>query len=206
MITEFFVLGGVMFWLAVAILSIAFVALVEYDEGWPLALGILTVVVGAAFFLSPLGPAMWKHPWWSLAVIPGWVTCGVGWTFFKWTRLMAALRSRLKRAIAEFGKEHNLSVKFPIGAVDRPKFADWLMRSAYDLRRYGLRLDTDTGLMDLPGFYYNRDRLITWAVLWPWSIIWTIIREMFFELIEWFVDSFRKSYEAITNWFFKDFT
>ena len=69
-------------------------------------------------------------------------------------------------------------------------------------REYGLSV-VDGKLLP-PTFAYNRQRMVSWVTLWPWSVVWVLGRDVFLHGIEGLVNHFGHVYQRISAWVFRN--
>lgn len=195
MICEILVFGSLFFWLAVGAVSIALFITVE-NERWGWALTFLTVFLVACVLFGNLGLWVVANPWAAVYVVLGYIVGGVAWTIPKWILFMRRLKNRVQKELDRYRKGNN---EYPVPEGQR-KRNSWFS----EFRCYGIDIDQDTGKLTPPTFYDNRDTILTWATVWPFSILWTVFRDIVLDGIELLVDSMKAMYERISNWFFKD--
>lgn len=49
----------------------------------------------------------------------------------------------------------------------------------------------------------QKDRILVWAMFWPWSMLWTVVNDPVKEFFEWLITEFQGVYQRISDWAFK---
>ena len=202
MFTELIMAGGVLFWLLLAVASIFVLYSIENESaGWAL---FSTIVVFLAVFL--FGDA-WQYlkadPMALLWLVPGYIGLGLAWTVPRYYFLLSDLRDEMVKRRSEFLE---LRDRDPDGKVPKELAEDWekeVARSRW--RRYGVNYDAKTMKTTPPTFRANFERLTTWAVWWPWSAAWTLVRHPVKRVLRWGLEHMKAALQRMSHWVFRDF-
>ncbi|MFA5766391.1 MAG: hypothetical protein WC919_00520, partial [Candidatus Paceibacterota bacterium] len=124
--------------------------------------------------------------------------------FVRWPLYLYGLRKQVKAAREEISSKYSLTITDFVKNKDA--FKNW-MSSVYEIGRYnGMRVNDD-GILTPPQYHDNKARLLTWAILWPWNVLWVCVRKpiiwIFEELLN--LQILKRISQAMSNWMFKDF-
>jgi hypothetical protein len=203
MIVEFFVVGGVLFWLLTVVAGLILIGCVENEERWIAGGVTMLVFFLLLIFLGDLGKSVVAHPLWAVGYVVGYPVAGLLWTVPWWILLVRRIRGIAFECKAAFCEKFGLDINQPIP----PEMMDaWVgcISGSPALYRYGVKVSAQTGKVSPPTFTANRDRLVTCALLWPFSIFWTLFRDMVLQAIETVVDWCGQLYQKLSEWVFGD--
>jgi len=219
MITILLAIDGIAFLVILATLSIVFIILSAVDEPSPQGSSIvlfITLVLAALF--TEAGPAAWTSPWTAVLCVGGYFLTGCIYSIFvRWPLYLYGLRRQLKAVKVGLLLDNNID----LSTVGVPKsstgsnviigpnhklFKLWASR-VYDIGRYNGMCINNEGILIPPQYHDNKARLLTWAILWPWNVLWVCIRKpiiwIFEELLN--LQILKRISQAMSNWMFKDF-
>jgi hypothetical protein len=188
---EFFVVGGVFFYLLVAVVTILLILFAELER--PICAGITLILTFA--LLALLGnfnilAAIKAHPFISLIALPGYFVAGTLWSFAKWWFYVHNEAAKYKEKKEEFLKGEKVLLMAP-----EEREAAW--------RRYLEHLQSYRS-HPKPEVSENKCRILTWMIYWPWSFVWTIINDPVTKFFKFIFRKLRFVYEAIVNSAYKD--
>lgn len=195
MFVDLILIGGILFWILVAVLSAIVVGCIHSrGEGFGFfSIGCFFLLCLFAGNLWPFTKAHWDMILVCLACYP---LVGIAWSVPRWILFLDSIRNEYKRQLAQFTKS--------IGPVSEHAKA-WASRVGnnpfYDA---GLTFDIATQKLSPPQFCNNKERIAGWVMLWPWSIIDTLLGDVLARIGDWIVSAFRRSFQAISNWMFSD--
>jgi len=196
MITELFILSGVLFWVLFGVFSLIWLTCVENEKGGA-SIVFALIFLGGWFLFGDLG-ALVTENWLRLVYYPlGYAACGIIYSVIKWYCLVAELRADYKKRLAQFKVDNELPLDGLLPIDARNKWCDTVM---YDFRRTGMHYNKETGKVSPPTFRAHDDQLILWSVFWPWSLLWLLIREPIVRTIRWL----STLYERMATAMFKD--
>ena len=205
MLLEFFVVGGVSFWLLVSAAMLLMLLCVENGEGWGWGLFIFAAVAVCSIVFGTLGAAIVAHPLYWLFAVVLYIVIGVCWTLPKWVLLLKRLQRDLKRLYADFCERKGINE--PMTEIPEEHWGAWSHEVYYaGFWRYGVAFDNEgdaVGVLQPPAFSENRDRLITWALLWPWSMFWTLCRDVAMRIVTAVVDWWGGLYQRLADRIFE---
>ena len=163
------VVFGLWFWVIIAAVIILEIILVEYEK--PIV-GMLVLggALAAFHFWSDVEWMQWiaDHPLHFLGGLVGYVVVGVLWGVFKWflyiKEFVYAYQQQRQQWLTRKGvKNAKLDTVVP----------ENLRKEWNEDHRYR-RSDTDP-----PHARQNKERIITWMGFWPWSMLWSLVRDPF---------------------------
>jgi hypothetical protein len=207
MIYVLLAVDGFVFLSLLAIASIIFIALSAIDDPNPTASSVvLAVSIAFLMLFTNAGQSVLEHPWLTVLYIVGYFVVGCVYSMFlRWPMYLRGLRKRLSRAKEDFLKSHSAAVSTAI-TPDFNGFKDWQTIVATVGHGNGMRLNSDGKLVP-PQYHDNKARLTTWGVVWPWNLLWVIVRKpiiwIFEELLS--LEILKRICQAMSNWTFKDF-
>jgi hypothetical protein len=176
MFYEFFVVGGLAFYLLMLLEFVVLWACMANQSGFG---ATLSVIAGAAllalFGNFNLFTEIKQNPLFALEIFGGWVAIGAAWSCWKFRSYSARQREKYDEKLAYFLKSNNVS-SLTVDLVDR-----WqsLLECDNDFRR-DVRVENKHGedvLKASPLARRNKGRITTWAIYWPWSMSWAILHD-----------------------------
>ncbi len=160
------VFGSTLFWVLSAIVFIALVASVEYDNGW-----FASVITAAALLTLWLGVEInifmwvWDNPFTAFEYFVVYFIAGTAWAITKWWFYCHKLLDVVKDIKVEF--LNNLSIGGDaIPDNQRDKFEQKVVCNPYYRNRY-----FPPQAMD------HKSDWLMWATWWPVSAFWTILNQ-----------------------------
>jgi hypothetical protein len=199
-------IDGFVFLGLLGIISILFIIWSAVDEPNPyFSSVILSIVVALAILFTNAGQIIRDTTWWmTVLYVTGYCITGCIYSIIiRWPLYLNGLLRRLKAAKKDMLQKRNIK---EILAGENAPFKEWqgiVHRIGYPS---GLYL-TDSGDLVPPQYHENKARLMTWAILWPWNILWVLVRKpivwIFEELLN--LHILKSICQAISNWTFKDF-
>ena len=199
MFYEILVAGTIWFWLILAVLTV--LAAIMCRIRWE-GLGIFCL----GFFLLTwwlLGDlAEWIRPdpmrllWYPL----GYVAIGFCWCLPKWIIFLDKVKRLYLKHLAYFIDHRKTGQKGPLTKDD---WKAWSDNAECYCGFSGLRFTSDTGILTPPQFNNNKERIAGWIVLWPWSIIETMLGDVIKRIVDKIVDLNKWLFQAISNWMFR---
>lgn len=191
-----FAVGGLIFWLLVIAASVAIIASIENDSP-----GFATTTVVATFlvlwFFSDFKYSCRSYPDWRWAVVylVGYIAIGFLWSFFKWYAHSLKRRERYLEVVANYRKQKGLPETFVPTKRDEG-FVEYLReRNVYEF------LDAYRKVQVLP--HPNKPRNIAHAAYWPWSMLWTILDDFVYELMNFIYNHVVGIYHGISRHVFR---
>lgn len=168
--------GGVLFWILVAIVCIWLFVAVEYEKwGWA------TISVIATFaLLGWLGDfSIWNvavnHPLLAVACAGGYVLLGIGWSFGKWYFFVLNMRDKHLEAVAR--------LKGLLAHRGKAFARDVNRRTGYEK----------------PVAKEHKGRILTWMIYWPWSLVWTILNDPIKKFFKYIFRKLQATYQRIAD-------
>jgi hypothetical protein len=207
MIYVLLAVDGFVFLSLLAIASIIFIALSAIDDPNPTASSIvLAISIAFLILFTNAGQSVLEHPWQTILYIVGYFVVGCTYSMFlRWPLYLRGLRKRLSQEKERLLKSHDMAVNTVI-TPDFKDFEAWQSVVTDVGCGNGMRL-LDNGKLQPPQYYDNKARLTTWGVVWPWNLLWVIVRRpiiwVFEELLS--LEILKRICQAMSNWTFKDF-
>jgi hypothetical protein len=197
MIVEWLIFGGVVFYVLLAILTFIIVLCVHNQcEGH--SIFILGLFLLAWFLAGDMRHVIQADPmrilWYPLAYL------GIGflWCFPQWVLFL----DRIKRAYKEELVSYLGCIKKK--SLEKLDWKVWQDRCRLDLFcDAGLVFDGDTGVLTPPQFNENKGRIAGWVILWPWSMLDSLLGDVIKRFVDWCVSLYKRTFQAISNWMFR---
>jgi hypothetical protein len=193
-LSTLFVFGGYAFWTLVVIVSIVIMFQVEGDEtsgGW--AIFTMLITLCALQWMSDLKvfTYIYEHPFAILQWFGFYIAIGIAWSFVKWAWALHKVSEYARELHAEFEK-----------STEKDKdWSSWVYRND-GLRHYHARIRVSGSLP--PRAFENKERLVFWAMYWPWSLIGTFLTDWVKELYDRLVDFFSGLYQRTADYIFRN--
>lgn len=180
-VLEFLALGAWGFWLLTLGSAVIMSELLDKEApGWATILAIVTVAILAVFGgINPIQGIL-HNPWETVLALAGYFALGAAWSLIKWYFFLLGVRRRME----DIRREHP--------GWDRKDVAQ-LLRSP------DVRGEFPPQVSD------NKSRVIGWMVLWPASMVWTVINDPVRRACEEIYNRLGGVYQAISNRVFRDF-
>lgn len=144
---------------------------------WKVAFALL--FFGVVSWLSDFSWAF-IFSWWTLVYFVVWFVIGALWFLFKWNKLAASAREDADRQIAGYRRNNNNK----------------------DMDEEGKR---DIMLSYRPDLNKNKERALSWIVLWPFSMLSYLFGDLLKDLGNWIISQLRWVAERITSQHFGEF-
>jgi hypothetical protein len=181
LILEFLAVGTWAFWLVLAVVAIAMSEMLDNDRP-----GYATFIAVAAFaalaVLGDLNPFKWiyLHPMQTAEYVVGYFAVGTLWGVAKWFFWLRKMR----RFMEEF-------------SVQYPNFDHSTWREAMRRRAWPMELPPRVG--------EHKSKILGWMMLWPSSMIWTLLHDPVKWLFEEIYANLGGMMQGISNRVFKGF-
>jgi len=178
MLLEFLAVGTWGFWVLLAIASITMSEMLDHDSpGYATVVALVTAAV--IVFFGGFNPISWikANPTDFGLYAVGYFVAGTLWSVFKWYFWLLNIR----RKIMEYKAVYPLATRS-------------------DLYNEGLPTDFP------PQVSKYKSRILGWMMLWPASMVWTVINDPVRHIFEWIYDHIGGGMQAISNRVFRDVT
>lgn len=164
----FLLVESIWFWLFIVAFFVAEFFWVEAKESGVWATITLAAFIVALHFFSDLAMFSWigDHPWHILGGIGAYFAIGSGWGFAKWFLFLKEKATEYQENRMNFLRDRgvkNPGMNTPVPEELRDDFQ----------RRWGARE------FQRPVAATNKARIIMWMSYWPWSALWTLVRDPF---------------------------
>jgi hypothetical protein len=196
MFIEWLIVGECIFWVAIAVLSIAFVACVHNRrEGFAIFLAV--VFAGVCVAVGDLGRLVINNLAVVLVTVCAYPLVGVAWTIPRWILFLDSIkRSYLAKLTSFVGKS---------GKLTEDKWVSWSIEMGCDpFYDAGMYFNSKTGKLTPPQYTSNKERIAGWIVLWPWSMVDALLGDLLARFFRWLVDLLSHAYQRLSNWVFSD--
>ncbi len=197
------VFGGLWFWVLGVIAFFVIMAFAECDRYFfsfltlAIFVGLMeyagSVNIIQTMMASPLRSAEW--------VVVYFVLGGV-WSFVKWYSFVSN-KARDVLVVFDKWKKENPTVDWlaTMGSFKGTPLEDNLIKY---LNANGVLRYTSYGLDNvLPSASDNKDRLVSWIIWWPTSVVWTVINDPIRRLANWMYERLQSTYTRITTFAFR---
>lgn len=208
MITALLAIDGIVFLIALAVMSIVFILLSAVDDPCPQGSGIvLAIVIILTALFTNAGQIIKERPIMVVIFVVAYILIGCFYSvFIRWPLYLNGVRRRLIARKASFLVNNKLPTDIVISPDNKELFQRWI-EVVYEVGSgNGLYLGCDGKLIP-PQYSDNKARLSTWAILWPWNVFWVLIRKpiiwIFEELLN--LQILNRICQAMSNWMFRDF-
>ena len=173
----FLLMSSLWFWIFI----IAFFALelwwIEGQESGIAATISLGIFIVAIHFFSDFALFSWigAHPWHILGGVGAYFVAGSIWGFAKWFLYLKEKAQDYQEARMNFLRSHDVK-NITMQTAIPEEFRDQWNKSyeARSLRR--------------PVAVQNKSRIIMWMSYWPWSALWTLVRDPFRHIYQAFAE------------------
>jgi len=173
----FLLVGSLWFWIFV----VAFIALeffwIEARESGIGATTTLALFLTALYFFSDAALFTWlaAHPLEILVGAAAYFVIGGGWGFAKWFLYLKERADEYREARQQF----LMSKGFKSATLDM-RIPEELRARWNDKRDHGSHYGTGYGTnKKRPIASENKSTIIMWMSYWPWSALWTLVRDPF---------------------------
>lgn len=183
---EFLVFGGLLFWIAVAIVAALSIIFVEKQKNWSTFITLVLFAVALEWF-SNVKPITWvfHHPMKLLVYIGVYAIIGAVWSVIKWWLYTLDARDRYTKSRVEYMQQNNLA---EMGEIDVKRFV-----KLYKLEKF-------------PPMPHNEAmRISVWIAYWPLSGLWTLINDPIRRLFIAIRQSLQGVYTGISNSIFAQY-
>lgn len=189
MACELFVVGSMAFYgLLVAFALLAF-WVTEYDRYEGGTLAVAALFLGSWLLFGDLGTLAMSNLLGLAWKVPAYLCVGLAWSFPKW---VLWLRKALR-------KYQEVKAAYECGDKRTP------LCDSYEFARlrheYGMEITN--GKLEPPAFADNRQRMVNWVLLWPFSVLWTFARDGVYKVVDLAVGCFGKLHQRLSDWVFK---
>lgn len=198
-----FVIGS--FWWYFVTVVYIFLAIWSTDNG-SLGWSLFTLGAYLAFF-SFLGKVniftyIFFHPLPALMCVGGYFLVGFGWSFLKWWLFVLDSAEAYKGEMKRFLKEHAPDI--PAGS-DHRSFEEFISKKSGTM----LKVEWANHIQfkdefKKPVVAKNKERISVWIVYWPFSMVWSFLKDFVRRFVEHLVLKCKKLYQTITNRAYRD--
>jgi len=153
----FLIFGTLWFWVAIAIFTIAMLALIEYEKPFSAFL-VIAVTLSMFEFGAGYDLFAWvvSNPLLTVEFIVGYIVLGIMWSIAKWFFFVLNARDRYSAKRQQWLKD---------------------LKLGETLEQYIIRARPSAYDQFPPSPVANRDRIILWMAYWPFSALWTLIND-----------------------------
>lgn len=216
MFFELFVLGGLMWWIMVVAASILIIWALEEENGsWA-----TTAFIGAILLWQFCGDLRLQDSidsWWNaLGLFLGYIGVGVTWSFIKWHFFVGKKKEEYEDMKIDWLKDHGVYDTKEVPESLKAQFRSFLCQMTGWYERRWVR-DEETGKSEevkipvvKPRAQNNKARIARWMAYWPWSMLWSLLDDVWHKIFRWAQRAVADVMNAISDWRFKgvedDFT
>ncbi len=183
---EALAIGTAWFWL---VFVLAPVILIGWALWWDSGFGAGAAAIVTLIALVLLSPSvhltsLWH--WSTLFYVLAYVAVGVLWALWKWYVLCLDALKRLNEHRVEWQREYDSHSVKPAG-------------SAYDT--FATFVSTYQNIP--PSVTRNKERVVSWMMFWPWSVVLTVIGDYIARFFRWIYRQISTILERIRDWVFR---
>lgn len=166
MLIEFFVIGGMAFYVLLALIIIlGFISLDNFT-----ASVFLFIAASTTLILTSNVPLQWWY-------LPTWLAIGILWSFLRWVIFLRKGRQAFN--------DLDLSDNYTLAKAER----EW-------------GFTYSAGKLTSPIASKYTDRITSWILLWPLSIIWTSIGDGIIKGTKWCVRQLNQLYQHLSEYIY----
>ncbi len=186
MLFEFFALGAIGFWLAIAVFSLAIIFFLESEDTGIGAFLMFPLFASYLVFIAKVN-IFALNPITLLTYFLGYLGLGVVWGFIKWI----SYSFQMKDKFLEFKQSYVEYVRADKTVITAEQ--------EFSLFNYSCRQDTAA-----PQASNNKSKIIRWMTYWPWSAVWTIINDPVKRFFVFVYNRVGGLFDKISNTIFKN--
>lgn len=189
---EYMETGTFVFWTMVFVTGLCFLGLLENNriEQFLVSFVVLLVIFALVLHYGYLSVTyLLPSSMMALALmIGGYLICGSIWGVVKWWFFVHHARRKLDECV------ENLRDSFP------EKYKDHAINSPVYINEFYSR-----GLSpEAPRVSKNKSKIMTWMILWPWSLLWTMLNDPIRRFFSWVIRILSAQLQAMSDNAFKD--
>jgi hypothetical protein len=200
--------------IAITLILIGFIALFTEVEnfGWATITLIATLLLCNQMFHANLFSYVKDHLLETLVGILVYLAIGVVWSLCKWFTFLHKFKREFLAAKQEFITAHNLPAETEITRdfLTSLQAKYWEIESEQmdkgPFKHHPRFKDVSFpySLLYRPTAYSNKNKIIAWMSLWPFSFIGTLINDPVRRLFLFLFNQLKSFYEKISDYVFKD--
>jgi hypothetical protein len=201
-----FLFGTFWWWFVVVVWAFAEIIALDKDSGaWATAWLVLFFCFAQFLGKVNIVGSILENPLRAILYVVGYVAVGVGWSFMKWWLHVSEKAEDYKKERSEYLKrlvknQKNTGVPLTLKSseitentpVPEKYRQDWSRSRSYTHA--------------VPKASENKERITTWIIYWPLSMLWSLIRDFIHRMIQRLVKSLQKWYDGITKRAFRGVT
>jgi len=209
-LSAFFIISGMWVWFWTATCFLLVLAFSEHEKNyWAfITVGAFVAVMQhsdiISIFADPVGLLIWAI---------GYFILGGVWSFVKWfsyvntrARLFGEVKLKYIEEINTKSLDDKLEVDIKTKIPDVLNFNKYLNEwyFNYSHRNVGY---VDENRLDhvIPSASNNKEKIVTWILWWPTSMIWTLLNDPLVRFANWMYDKFHGLYKRIATAAFSKF-
>lgn len=189
-----FALSNPFFWVITIGVFALVCVFVESLEVRPGKAGFSLIVLFVLFLLAnePVKGFLGQHIWWVVASPFIYIVAGVFWgAYIKWPIFVKRWEWKMEEIVRIYIRDRDLRdekgellTRIPLS--HQHTFRDFLVQQTGNSRG------------EAPNWKDHKQRIITWCIYWPWSILSTLLRDLIQNLVEWCLEFVRSDLERRT--------
>jgi hypothetical protein len=201
MFVEWVMFGTVLFWLIVTGISLLAVLCLHAKYEGPLVLlgGLFLLVWFLAGDMKQTVSGITLDALWYAGA---YVAIGLVWCWPKWILLLNKCRIAYLDELVDFRHAHSIPANEPL---PKKLWESWRNQIGHEdvFCEIGLKFDTETGKVVPPTAYQNKAAITSWAILWPWSMLESLLGDVFKQIVDFVCRLYRRTFDAISRWMFR---
>ena len=209
------------------ILFIGFVFVAFFTAGDRIGSSLLTFALGSLLllWLTEINVFRWvsQHPLQTILYLSGYLFAGIFWSLFKWRHFVSEASQQLERIISSFIERTKMLLVAMMNSPESPaarqsdrrltdlylsankdQVASWVTeleqgRIPDALLDYWKSERPFCDERELPKVSTHQEKIISWIVHWPWSVLGYLLTDILRDLASWFVELTKGVYNSITR-------
>lgn len=197
MFYELLITNTIWFWLIFAVLTMFTIIMIRVrsESCGVFALGLFLLV-----WLLFGDLAEWIRPnplrllWYPLS----YVVVGFGWCVPKWLIFLDKIKRTYIEKLIIFLKGRKTD------KLSKDDWKDWSALIGYNpYYDAGMSFSSATGVLTPPQFSNNKERIAGWVILWPFSMLDTLLGDVLKRIVDKIVSLYKRLFQAISDWMFR---
>lgn len=189
MVCELFVMGGVALYALLAVFVLLAFWATEHDAHPGGTLATMLAFLGAWLLFGDLGTLAASDLYGLAWKVPAYLCVGLAWSFPRWALWLRKVLREYQASKTAFLAE--------------PHQVEWYSSYEFSWYRSQYGIDFFSGRFVPPSFAKNRQRMVNWVLLWPFSVLWTFARDGVYRIADFAVGCFGGLHQRLSDWMFK---
>lgn len=199
MLLELFVFGGLLWWILVVFASILIIWSLEEEHGaWATTAVVGTILLWQFFGDLQLQDISFGSIWDILGLVAGYVGVGITWGVIKWIFFVGKKKEEYEDLKREWLEDQGVYGTKVVPDKLKKEFKYYLSKNPNWIETRGAKV-----LNIKPRAHKNKSRIIRWMAYWPWSMLWSLLDDVWHKIFRWAQSRVSHLMNAISDWQFK---